>query len=57
MEEELKDILDWLKEFNPVAEESFYQNDTLMMNLPELGIIVFNVMQELNLWKPTDYSE
>lgn len=53
-EEEINNIIKWLDENKVQSKEDFYQMDKVQENLPELGVIVFNLLINNRLWYPKE---
>ncbi len=53
-EEEINKIIKWLDENKVQSKEDFYQMDKVQENLPELGVIVFNLLINNRLWYPKE---
>lgn len=50
--DKLKDVLGWFSDNKPSSTECFYQMDTINLNLPELGIAVFQLLVDAGFYVP-----
>jgi hypothetical protein len=52
--DKLKAVLNWFSENKPSGTECFYQVDSINLNLPELGIAIFELLVDAGFYVPQE---